>query len=58
MVILWTDALIYLLLISMLGLVFYMRSRDHMQRPLRKLAQSKIGVASLVILLFFVVIGL
>ena len=58
MVVLWTDALIYLLLISVLLVALSLRNKEHMQRPLRKISQSKIGIASLVILLFFVGIGL
>ena len=58
MVVLWTDALIYLLLISLLLVALSLRNKEHMQRPLRKISQSKMGIASLVILLFFVGIGL
>ena len=58
MVVLWTDALIYLLLSSVLGLVIYMRKQDHMQRPINKIAQNRVGIAALVILVFFIVIGL
>ena len=58
MVILWTDALIFLLLSSLLALVIYMRNKEHMQRPIQKIAQSKVGIAALVILLFYIFIGL
>ena len=58
MIILWTDALIFILIVVMLGLAFYLRSKEHIKRPLQKIARSKIGMVSLVILLFFVLIGL
>ena len=58
MVILWTDALIFILIVAMLGLAFYLRSKEHIKRPLQKIARSKIGMVSLVVLLFFVLIGL
>ncbi len=58
MEILWTDALIFLLLSSLFCLVIYMRKQDQMKRPIQKIVQSKVGVAALVILLFFIFIGL
>ena len=58
MVILWTDALIYILVFAVLGLVIYLRGKAHIMRPLQKIARNKVGMASLVVLLFFVQIGL
>ena len=58
MVVLWTDALIFFLCFAVLGLAFYLRGKEHIKRPLQKIARSKIGMVSLVILLFFVLIGL
>lgn len=58
MVILWTDALIYLLVVMVLLLAFYMRGKEHLRRPWRKITSSKTAVVSLLILLFFVLIGL
>ncbi len=58
MVVLWTDALIYLLILVMLGLGLYLRGKEHIQRPLQQIGRSKIGMVSLVVLLFFVLIGL
>lgn len=58
MVILWTDALIYILVFAVLGLVIYLRGKSHIMRPLQKIARNKVGMASLVVLLFFVQIGL
>lgn len=58
MIVLWTDALIYVLIFAMLGLAFYMRGKEHIKSPLQKIARSKIGMVSLVVLLFFMLIGL
>jgi len=57
MVILWTDALIFVLIFVIVGLAFYLRGKEHIKRPLQKIARSKVGMVSLVILLFFVLIG-
>lgn len=58
MVLLWTDGLIYLLVAALLALVVYMWRKPHMQRPLQKIFHSRTGMTSLVVLLFFVLIGL
>jgi peptide/nickel transport system permease protein len=58
MIVLWTDALIFILTVAVLVLAFYLRSKEHIQRPLQKIIRSKVGMASLVILLFFILIGL
>ncbi len=58
MVVLWTDALIFLLLISALALAYYFHDKDHFQRPLKKIARSRVGMVSGVFLIFFLSIGL
>ncbi|MCK9397786.1 MAG: ABC transporter permease [Methylobacter sp.] len=58
MIILWTDALIYLLILVILALGLYLRGKEHIKRPLQQIGRSKIGMVSLVVLLFFVLIGL
>jgi peptide/nickel transport system permease protein len=58
MIVLWTDGLIFFLLISIAGLWFTLRGKEHLKRPLRTIANSSVGMVSLVVLLFFVVIGL
>lgn len=58
MVVLWTDALIYLLIAVMLALGLYLRGKEHIKRPLQQIGRSKIGMVSLVVLLSFVLIGL
>lgn len=58
MIVLWTDALLFLLIFILLGLGIYLRGKEHIQRPLQKIANNKTGLVSLVVLVFFVLIGL
>jgi peptide/nickel transport system permease protein len=58
MVILWTDALIFSLLILVAGLTYYLRGKEHLKRPLTTLRQSSTGMSSLIVLLFFMTIGI
>ncbi len=58
MVMLWTDALIFGLLFLVAGLTYYLRGKEHLKRPLATLRQSTVGMVSLIILLFFMTIGL
>ncbi len=57
MVILWTDALIFGLLVFVAGIAFFMRGKEHLKRPLTTIKQSSVGMSSLMILLFFMTIG-
>ena len=57
MVILWTDALIFGLLAFVASLFYFMRKKEHLKRPLTTIKQNKIGMSSLIILLFFMTIG-
>ncbi|MDD5277232.1 MAG: ABC transporter permease [Methylovulum sp.] len=58
MVILWTDALIFMLVFILIGLAFYLRGKAHIKRPLQKIATNNSAMVSLVVLLFFILIGL
>jgi peptide/nickel transport system permease protein len=58
MIILWTDALIFVLVVAFAGLSFYLRAKEHNRRPLRKIATNRVAIAALVILVFFAAIGL
>lgn len=42
----------------LIGVSFYMSKKEHLRRPWRKVTESKTGMASMVLLLFFVAIGL
>ncbi len=58
MIVLWTDALIYLLLLGLIALGYFLHDKEYIQRPLRKLQNNQVGMVSLVVLLFFIVLGL
>ncbi len=58
MTLLWTDALIYLLILVITILIFSLRKKEHFVRPLKQVANSRTAMASLVFLAFFIVIGL
>ena len=58
LVILWTDALIYLLLIVALLFAVKIRSREYLLAPWRRVALSRSGMAALVILSAYLLIGL
>jgi peptide/nickel transport system permease protein len=57
-VILWTDALIYLLLLLTLGFIWYTRRHEHLMQPWKRVARSRTGQAAMVVLLFYVIVGL
>jgi peptide/nickel transport system permease protein len=58
MIVLWTDALIFLLIVIMIGLGVTIRGKEHFRRPFRQIAASRSGMVSLTVLLFFILIGL
>jgi peptide/nickel transport system permease protein len=57
-VILWTDALIYLLLAAVAGFAWYVRSHEHLRAPWWRVAQTPAAMSALVVLAVFVTIGL
>ncbi len=57
-VVLWTDALVFLLVALGLGFALYAARHEHLRAPWRRVAQSRIGVATLMVLGFYVLIGL
>ena len=58
LVILWTDGLIFLLLLFALVFGIYASRREHLRGPWRQVARSRVGVSTLVVLAFYVVVGL
>ncbi len=58
MIILWTDALIYLLLTTAMVSGFFLRNYEGLKRPLNKIATNKSAMVSMIILVFFIAIGL
>jgi peptide/nickel transport system permease protein len=57
-VILWTDALVYLLLAAVAGFVWYVRGREHLRAPWWRVAQTPAAMSALVVLAVFTLIGL
>jgi peptide/nickel transport system permease protein len=57
-VVLWTDALLYLLVAVVLMFVFYARRQPHLRAPWRQVFSRRLASASAVILLAYVLIGL
>ena len=57
-VVLWTDALLYLLVAVVLVFVFYARRQPHLRAPWRQVFSRRLASASAVILLAYVLIGL
>ncbi len=57
-VLLWTDALIFLLLALVVGFACYARRHAHLRAPWRMVVCSTQGAVSMVLLSVFVVIGL
>ena len=57
-VILWTDALVYLLLAAVAAFVWYVRRQEHLRAPWWRVAQTPAAMSSLVVLAVFMLIGL
>ena len=58
MVILWTDALIFLLLALAIGYGLYARKHEHLRAPWSQVLHSKVGIGCLVVLTFYISVGL
>ncbi len=57
-VILWTDALIFLLVAMVLIFIARARRKEHLRAPWREVARSRMGMATLVVLFAYILIGL
>jgi len=57
-VILWTDALIFLLLAFVIGFVLYARSKEYLRAPWKRVFTSRMAGVSAVVLLTYIIIGL
>ncbi|QOJ23347.1 MAG: ABC transporter permease [Gammaproteobacteria bacterium] len=57
-VILWTDALTYLLVAMVFFIIGYIRRREHLLMPWQRVGHSASGMSALTVLLFFLIIGL
>jgi peptide/nickel transport system permease protein len=57
-VVLWTDALLFLLVIVVLLFVLYARTRPHIRAPWKRVFSGRIASASAVVLLAYILVGL
>lgn len=57
-VLLWSDALLFLLLAGLLALVWSMRNRDWLRDPWRQVMKSRLGASSAFVLACFVTVGM
>ncbi|HIP53060.1 MAG TPA: ABC transporter permease [Chromatiales bacterium] len=57
-VILWTDALVFLLVALAILFAWMARGREHLRAPWRHVVRSRVGMASLVVIAVYVAIGL
>ncbi|HZP93396.1 MAG TPA: ABC transporter permease [Burkholderiales bacterium] len=57
-VLLWTDALVFVLLAAVIAFAWQVRRREHLRQPWVKVSRSRLGMVSAVLLCVFVAIGL
>lgn len=57
-VLLWTDALIYLLIATLVGFFTYVRSKEHLLSPWRHVVRRPLAMIALVVLSAYVFVGL
>ncbi|RLJ21743.1 peptide ABC transporter permease [bacterium endosymbiont of Escarpia laminata] len=58
LVILWTDALVFLLVLLAVGFALFASRREHLRAPWRHVARSRVGMGALVVLSCYILIGL
>ena len=57
-VILWTDALLFILSALVAVFIFYARTKPHIRGPWQRVFRGRLAAASLVVLIAFIIIGL
>src|SRR5262245_30012588 len=57
-VILWTDALVFILIGCVVAAGFYVRSQEHLRSSWRRVAESRPAMVAFTVLAVFVAIGL
>jgi len=57
-VILWTDALVFLLIAVGIMAAWYIRQREHLLLPWQRVMKSSVGMVSLLVLSLFLLVGL
>ena len=56
-VVLWTDALVYVLIACVVATALYVRRREHLLQPWKRVVRSASGMVGLVFLCAFLVVG-
>ncbi len=57
-VVLWTDALLFLLLALAGGFALYARRHEHLRAPWRRVIRTRVGMATLIVLGVYLLVGL
>ncbi len=57
-ILLWTDALVFILVTTIILSALYVRKKEHLRAPWRQVFRSRIGLAAMVVLMLYVLIGL
>ena len=57
-VILWSDALVFLLIGAIIAATVYVRKRPHLRLPWQRVARSSVALVSMLVLSCFLVVGL
>jgi peptide/nickel transport system permease protein len=57
-IILWTDALVYLLIVAVAAFFLYARSREHLRAPWGRVLESRAALISLVVLAAYLAVAL
>jgi peptide/nickel transport system permease protein len=57
-VVLWTDALLFLLIVTALGFGLYAARHEHLRAPWRRVARSRLGTGALVVLAAYLFVAL
>ncbi|MEE9493073.1 MAG: ABC transporter permease [Gammaproteobacteria bacterium] len=57
-VFLWTDSLLMFLVVTIVAFIFYVRSKEHLHEPWREIFKSRIALASMLILLIYILVAL
>jgi len=57
-VVLWTDALLFLLLAGVAAFAWHVRRTPHLREPWSRVARSRAGMCAAVVLVFYLLVGL
>ena len=58
LVVLWTDALIYILIISIFAFAIQAQHKEHLRAPWRHVVRRRLAMSAFVILIVYVIVGL